>query len=147
MAALLVLAASVAAAQVNLPPGKWWRRPEVIQILNLSEEQQDRLESVFVASAGDLIDLRAEVEKQAIALRAAIDQAQLDRNVIRNAAERLNIARGRQFQRELLMLVDMRAVLSDAQWNRMRNELDRLNPKQQRLQQQNPLMRPRPRPR
>ena len=34
--------------------------------------------------------------------------------------------RGRLFDRELTMLVEMRGVLTDPQWNRMRNELDRL---------------------
>lgn len=144
LAALLMLMAWAALAQVNLPPGKWWRRPDVIQLLNLSEEQQDRLENVFRASANDLIDLRGETEKQAIALRAAIDQPQLDRNAIRQAAQRLSMARARQFERELMMLVDMRAVLSDAQWNRMRNELDRLAQKQQQNRQPDrQLTRPR----
>ena len=139
VAALLMLVASAALAQINLPPGKWWRRPEIVQQLNLTDDQQNKLETVFRNSANDLIDTRAEVEKQAVALRAALDQPQLDRNEIRQIAQRLNDARGRQFQRELLLLVDMRAVLNDAQWNRMRASLDRLEQRQQNQ------MRPRPR--
>jgi|ERR1041385_2454609 Spy/CpxP family protein refolding chaperone len=143
VAALLVLTASAALAQVNLPPGKWWRRPDVIQLLNLSNDQQDRLERVFQNSANDLIDLRGEVEKQSIALRAALDRPQLDREQVRAIAQRLNEARGRQFQRELMMLVDMRGVLTDLQWNRLRNALDRLAERKQERQQQQ--LRPRPR--
>ena len=143
MAALLVLTASAALSQVNLPPGKWWRRPDVIQLLNLSNDQQDRLERVFQNSANDLIDLRGEVEKQSIALRAALDRPQLDREQVRAIAQRLNEARGRQFQRELMMLVDMRGVLTDLQWNRLRNALDRLAERKQERQQQQ--LRPRPR--
>src|SRR5437764_9697385 len=131
VAALLMLVASAALAQVNLPPGKWWRRPDVVQLLNLSDEQQDHLEKVFQRSADDLIDLHGEVEKQSIALRAALDRPQLDREQVRAIAQRLNEARGRQFQRELMMLVDMRTVLTDMQWNRMRNALDRLGERQQ----------------
>jgi Spy/CpxP family protein refolding chaperone len=143
LAALLMLVASAALAQVNLPPGKWWRRPDVIQLLNLSEEQQDRLERVFQSSAPDLIDLRGEVEKQSIALRAALDRPQLDREQVRAIAQRLNEARGRQFQRELMMLVDMRSVLNDMQWNRLRNALDRLAERKQEQRQQAPRPRPR----
>jgi Spy/CpxP family protein refolding chaperone len=150
LAALLLLMTSAAFAQLNLPPGKWWRRDEIVRQLNLSEEQQDRIETVFRNSANDLIDMRAETEKQSIALRAALDQPQLDRNAIRQLAQKLNDARGRQFQRELMMLVDMREVLSDQQWNRMRNLLDRLGERkqqerQQDRQQQQPMNRPRPR--
>ena len=74
------------------------------------------------------------MEKQNINLRGELDQQQLDRAVIRKDAQKLSEARGRLFERELAMLVDMRAVLNDSQWNRMRNGLlDRLgNAGQQR---------------
>jgi Spy/CpxP family protein refolding chaperone len=122
--ALLLIAGS-AFAQA-LPPGKWWRRPEIVQSLNLSEEQQDRLERIFRDSAIDLIDLKADVDKASIALRGELDRPQLDRAAIHRVAMRLSEARGRLFDRELTMLVEMRGVLSDPQWNRMRNELDRI---------------------
>jgi Spy/CpxP family protein refolding chaperone len=134
--ALVVLTlalASSAFAQANLPPGKWWRRPDIVQILNLSEEQQEKLETIFRNASSDLIDLRGEVEKQNINLRGELDQQQLDRAAIRKDAQKLSEARGRLFERELAMLVDMRAVLNDSQWNRMRNGLlDRLGNAQQR---------------
>src|ERR1700694_3487490 len=111
----------------GLRPGKWWRRPEIVQILTLSEEQQEKLETIFRNASSDLIDLRGEVEKQNINLHGELDQQQLDRAVIRRDAQKLSDARGRLFERELTMLIDMRAVLNDSQWNRMRNGLlDRL---------------------
>lgn len=130
-AVVLVLTTSVLG---QLPPGKWWRRPEIIQVLNLGDEQQEKLETIFRNASGDLIDLRGEVEKQNIALRGDLDQAQLDRAAIRRDAQKLSDARGRLFERELTMLTDMRAVLNDAQWNRMRSGLlERLgNAQQQR---------------
>jgi Spy/CpxP family protein refolding chaperone len=127
--ALAMLAFAVAAplfAQQTLPPGKWWRRPEIVQSLNLAEEQQNKLEAIFRTASSDLIDLRGEVEKDNIALRGDLDQPQLDRATIRRDAQKLSEARGRLFERELTMLVDMRAVLNDTQWNRMRNDLDRI---------------------
>lgn len=133
IAAFALLICGSAFAQ--LPPGKWWRRPEIVQSLNLNDEQQDRLEAIFRASAVDLIDLKAEVDKANIALRGELDRPQLDRVAIHRIAAHLSDARGRLFDRELMMLVEMRGVLTDPQWNRMRNELDR-------LQQQRPAQRP-----
>src|SRR5436190_12708734 len=103
VAALCVAASAFA----QLPPGKWWRRPEIVRILNLSDEQQDRLESIFRSSATDLIDLKAEVDKSAIALRGELDRPQLDRAAIHRIAARLSDARGKLFDRELTMLVEM----------------------------------------
>ncbi len=122
----LMLLLSAGAAFGQLPPGKWWRRPEIVNKLQISVEQQDKLDAVFRASADELIDLRGAVEKANIALRGDLDQTQLNRqNILRNAA-RLNEARGRLFSRELAMLVDMRAVLTDVQWNGLREQMDRV---------------------
>jgi Skp family chaperone for outer membrane proteins len=129
-AAVVLVFATSAFAQ-NLPPGKWWRRPEIVQSLNLAEEQQNKLETIFRTASGDLIDLRGEVEKQNIALRGDLDQSQLERAAIRRDAQRLSDARTRLFERELMMLVDMRAVLNDSQWDRMRSQLDRFGAQQQ----------------
>ncbi len=136
----LGFAASLFAA--DLPPGKWWRRPEIIQQLQLSDEQQTRLDGIFRTNADDLIDLRGSVEKANVALRAELEQPQLDRQKIRAFATRLSEMRGRLFDRELMMLVDMRAVLSDTQWNRMRQLLDRVG-NQQQQQRAQPQRNPR----
>ena len=132
--AAIVVAAFSVSAFAQLPPGKWWRRPEIVSTLELSADQQDRLDTIYRASASDLIDLRGSVEKENIALRGELDQPQLNRAKIQQIAGRLNEARGHLFQRELAMLVDMRAVLSDQQWNRMRAEIDHL--KEQAVQRQ-----------
>jgi len=135
IAALFVASSAFAQA---LPPGKWWRRPEIVQSLALSDEQQDRLEGIFRASAPDLIDLKAEVDKANIALRGELDRPALDPPAIHRVATRLSDARGKLFDRELTMLIEMRRVLTEPQWNRMRNELDK-------LQQQRPQQRAQPR--
>ena len=122
----IFVAAFAASAFAQLPPGKWWRRPDIINQLALSEDQQGRLDAIFRSSASDLIDLRGAVEKQNIALRGEIDQPQLNRANIQRIAGLLNEARGRLFQRELAMLVEMRSVLTDQQWNHMRAELDQM---------------------
>jgi len=129
--ALVMLTLAGAALAADLPPGKWWRRPEIVQTLALNEEQQTRLDAIFRNSAADLIDLRGAVEKQNIVLRGELDQAQLNRAEIQRAAAKLSEARGRLFERELMMLVDMRAVLTEQQWNRMRSELESRRPMQQ----------------
>jgi hypothetical protein len=70
------------------------------------------------------------VEKENIALRGELDQKQLNRQVIQQIAARLSEARSHLFERELMMLVDMRGVLNEDQWNRLRAELDRMKQQQ-----------------
>ena len=126
MKRLLLLLLFATSAFGQLPPGKWWRQPEIIQRLNLTEDQQDKLDAIFRGAANDLIDAKAEIDKGTIALRGELDKTQLDRNAIRSIAQRINAARSKKFERELMMLTDMRGVLSDQQWTDMRNAIDRL---------------------
>lgn len=121
---LLLIASTVSAQQ--LPPGRWWRAPKIVETLGLTEEQQTRLEAIFRGAANDLIDRKGEVEKLNIALRGELDQRQLNRQAIQQISARLSEARGRLFERELMMLVDMRGVLNEEQWTRLRAELDRM---------------------
>lgn len=129
--AALLLAASIVEAQ-HLPPGKWWRRPEVIRELSLTADQQEKLDEVFRGAADDLIDAKAAVDKLQISLRGEIDRAQLRRAEIQRVVSELNVARGKLFERELMMLVDMRAVLNETQWNRLRQRLDEMQERNNR---------------
>jgi hypothetical protein len=138
IAAVLLFAAAFAHAQ-QMPPGKWWRRPEVIQQLAITNEQQDKLDEIFRSSANDLIDAKAEVEKLQVALRGEIDRSQLRRQEIQRIASQLNAARGKLFDRELMMLVDMRGVLSAEQWNKMRMHLERMQERRQEQRGPKPM--------
>lgn len=119
VAALLVASMTAAEGQ-QLPPGKWWHRPEVVTRLALTPDQRDRLDEVLRRSAPELVELRDEMEKNATALREQLDRPKLDREAVRKAAEEVSSARARLFERELMMLVDMRRELRDEQWNRFR---------------------------
>lgn len=119
MAVLLVSSMQEAEGQ-QLPPGKWWHRPEVVTRLGLTPDQRDRLDDVLRRSAPELVELRDEMQRNASALREQLDRPDLDRVAVRKAAEDVSSARARLFERELMMLVDMRRELRDEQWNRFR---------------------------
>jgi len=127
IALVLILAATAAWAEpgaFGLPPGKWWRMPRVVERLALTADQQDKMDDIFAKTAPDLIDLRAEMEKRALALREQLDQDRLDPKAISAAANALSDIRGRMFNRELMMMIEMRNVLSDKQWKDLRGALE-----------------------
>lgn len=123
VAALMVLAAAVAGAQ-EMPPGKWWQNRDMARQLALTAEQREGLDTIFLGAAPQLIELRAETQKKALALRSQLDRPTLDRDAIQRAAEEVSRARAELFERELMMLVEMRGVLSEEQWNRFRNHIE-----------------------
>ena len=131
--ALAVLAcAAIAEGQgQGMPPGKWWQRPEVIQQLQLTNDQQARLDEIFRAAANELIDAKGDVEKLQIAIRGELDRTPVRKAELLRIANQLSAARGKLFERELMMLVDMRGVLNEQQWTRARQFLDRVQERRQ----------------
>jgi hypothetical protein len=117
---------ALAASAADLPPGKWWRRPEVVQRLVLTEEQQVRLDAIFRGAANGLIDSKAEIDKIMVAIRGELDQPQLNRGNLQKLAADLSDARGRLFERELMMLIDMRGALTEQQWSTLKDHLERM---------------------
>lgn len=121
----LVLASFAASAQ-QLPPGRWWRRPEIVKQLQITGAQQEKLDEVFRLASSDLIDAKASAEKLAVELRSELDRKEVRRQEVQRIAAQLNAARGRLFERELMMLLDMRATMSDEQWTKVRTFFDRM---------------------
>jgi hypothetical protein len=103
----------------------------IAQRLNITADQQVKLDEIFRKAASELIDLRADAEKLSLALHSELDQPQLNRANLQKLAMRLNEAHGKLFQREMMMLVDMRGVLNDDQWARLREVINRRDMRRQ----------------
>lgn len=136
--AVALVAATLIVEAQQLPPGKWWRREEVVRQLALTRDQQEKLDEVFRRAADDLIDAKASVDKLQIALRGELDRAQLRRPELQRLAGQLTQARGKLFEHELMMLADMRAILNEEQWTRLRTHLDRMQERGGRGDRQQP---------
>jgi Spy/CpxP family protein refolding chaperone len=138
MKKLLVIAALMAGSAIveaqpgppgpPLPRGKWWRRSEVAQKLELNRAQQQRLDEIFEAAADELIDAKGNMKKLEVALRGELDRTQLRRAEIQRIATQLSATRAKLFERELMMLLDMREVLEAHQWERLQQETERREP-------------------
>jgi Spy/CpxP family protein refolding chaperone len=119
---IAVLLSPLALGQ-EAPPGRWWHNRDVVRELALTTAQRERLDAIFRAAAPELIALRQEAQSRAGELRARLDRDTLDRDAIRDAAAAVTQARGALFERELMMLVEMRGTLTPVQWSRFRERI------------------------
>jgi Spy/CpxP family protein refolding chaperone len=147
IALLFILLSSVsslawAANDVRIPAGKWWQRPEVVRRLQLTPEQRRRLDAVSLENARHLIDLKAEIEKRSLDVREELDSDALDRARIQRAASALSEARARLFERELMLMVDIRGVLTTEQWNQLRTLMNRGEAQRRQMGERRALPRP-----
>ncbi len=117
-AALGALLAAPAGAQMpETPPGKWWKRPRVVQLLKLSPEQQDRLEEVFAKHRKTFVDLKAEVEKNQIDVEDLVAKKDADPKKVSAAIDALEQSRARLRKSVAMMFLEQRNVLTQEQWD------------------------------
>jgi hypothetical protein len=137
-ASLLCLLTAPALAAPLIPDGKWWKRPRIATAVGLTPEQTAELEKIFVRTKPKLIDLKAELEKRQFEFQQAMEDSNADRQAITERIEEREKARA-SLQKELtLMVLDMKRVLREDQWER----LTRIHREfQQRVQQRRRQLR------
>jgi len=131
LAAAVAAVFGVMAAPLSAQPfdGKWWKNPSVAADLNLTQDQAEEIEKIFVKSRPKLIDLKADLEKKQLDLQVAMDDHGADRAAVEKKIEAVETARSALQKTRALMLLDMKQVLKPAQW-------DKLVQKQQERRQQ-----------
>lgn len=115
-----LLIAAPAAASPDLPEGKWWKRPRVAAEIGLTREQTEEIERIFVRARGRLIDRKAELEKRQGELQDSIEDESADRESIAEKVDAVENARAELQKTRALMLIDMKRVLRQDQWERLK---------------------------
>jgi Spy/CpxP family protein refolding chaperone len=124
----------VAANEFDLPPGKWWENPRMVDHIDLSDEQQAQIREIVFAYARRMIDLKADVDKAGLDLASTVDQQEFDPEPVRAAYAVFQTARHKLENERFEMLLEVRQVLSYDQWRKIEEIKQRM--KQNRAEQQ-----------
>jgi Spy/CpxP family protein refolding chaperone len=100
------------------PPqgGKWWDNPEIVKRVGISTEQKKKMDDVFLQSRIRLVDLRASLEKDELALEGLMQGTQLDDAKILPVIDRIAQDRAELEKADARMLLGIRHVLTPEQW-------------------------------
>lgn len=108
---------------MGVPMGRWWERPKVVEQLNLTADQTQRLEAITLDQASTMVDLKGAVEKAEIDVRAASDAEPFNAKRVRGAFGVLLQARTKLETQRFEMLLQTREVLTADQWRNLRDLL------------------------
>jgi Spy/CpxP family protein refolding chaperone len=113
IAALLILVSSGHAfsAGVTAPVGKWWRNQRVIQSLNLSREEIDKLDAAFRRSRKKLIELKSRVEIEQFELETLIENRTLNESALLSQYQKLEKARTALGTERFRFLIKVRKII------------------------------------
>lgn len=104
------------------PPGRWWDNPEMAQKLNLTVDQQKRMDDIFQQNRLKLIDLNASLQKEEATLEPLMGADQPDEGKILTQIDRVAQARAELEKANARMLLGIRRVLNPEQWKKLRAE-------------------------
>lgn len=99
--------------------GMWWKNPDLVKSLNITSDQQKRMDDIFQKSRLELIDLKAALEKQEVILHPMLDENPPDTNKVLAQIDRVAQARADLEKSNARMLLGIRAVLTPDQWTKL----------------------------
>lgn len=111
------------------PPGMWWKNPDIAQKLNLTDDQKKRMDDIFQQSRLQLIDLKANVEKQEAQLEPMLAANPPDTNKVLAQIDLVAAARAELEKAVARMLLSIRGVLTADQWARLQADRPKFTPR------------------
>jgi Spy/CpxP family protein refolding chaperone len=102
-----------------LPPGTWWKNPDMVTLLGLTPDQQKHLDQIFLDSRLQLIQLHASLEEEQLKLEPLLDANPLDQGRALEQISRIADMRANLEKADAKMLLSLRAVLTPDQWTKL----------------------------
>ncbi len=104
------------------PGGKWWDRAEIVKRLDITPEQQKKMDDAFQQSRLRLIDLHAALEKEEVVMEGLMKGPQLDDAKILPAVDRIAQARAELEKADARLQLALRHVLTPEQWQKLNSD-------------------------
>ncbi len=124
--AIAAVQAAGAAYQDNLalrfnagPSGAWWTNANLLGRLGITDEQKAKLDRAFENHRSQLESSKQLLEKEEAQLAKLLDADTVDRNGVLTQIDRVVQARGEMERANSAMSLEMREVLTRAQWNQL----------------------------
>lgn len=135
--AIVVFAAAppVSGNELELPPGRWWEDQRLVERIALSTEQQQQIRGLVYERAREMIGLKADVDRAGLDLADSVNSHHFDEQAVRAAFAAFQTARGKLENERFEMVLEVRQVLTDEQWQKLQELKRRV---QQMRQQRRP---------
>ena len=105
----------------EIPSGKWWRMPRLSEGLDLTNQEKQALDSLFVDSRRKLIDLKSAVEKEQFELETLLEKETLDEKAAMEQLKRLEKARSDLARERFRFLLRARKTLGFERYQQLKS--------------------------
>ena len=108
-------------AALQVAPGTWWNNSEMVTRLNLTKDQQKKMDDIFQQFRLTLIDLNASLSKEELIMDPLIAAERLDEVKILAQIDRVAQARAELEKANSRMLLAIRQSLTMEQWTKIQS--------------------------
>ena len=102
-----------------VPPGMWWKNTGLVQRIGLTADQTKKMDDIFQQSRLQLVDLKANLEKQNLMLEPMLSANPVDQGKAMAQIEKVAQARAELEKANARMLLGIRGVLTPDQWTKL----------------------------
>lgn len=106
-----------------VPPGTWWKNPEIASNLGLSAEQQKKMDDVFLQSRLQLIQTKASLEEEQVKLEPLLNTNPFDQSRAFAQISKIADLRAELEKTDAKMLLSLRSLLTPDQWTKMQAQI------------------------
>jgi Spy/CpxP family protein refolding chaperone len=115
---------------IDLPPGKWWRMPDVAKELNISPDEQLKLDDFYYKHRTQMIDLKGNLEKEQIVLEQLIEKEVLDEAASKDQYQQVLRARNELSIERYNFLIELRKLLGYERFLQLKTQFRALRKEQ-----------------
>jgi Spy/CpxP family protein refolding chaperone len=108
-------------AALQVAPGTWWNNADTVTRLNLTKEQQKKMDDIFQQFRLTLIDLNAALSKEELIMDPLIAAERLDEVKILAQIDRIAQSRAELEKANSRMLLAIRQSLTMEQWTKIQS--------------------------
>lgn len=109
-----------------IPMTKWWKLPSVSVRLNLTEQEKEQLNKLFLDTKTKLIDLEADIKKAKLKLKDMIESEKIDEDAIMKQFELLQKERLELYKTRFLYVLRVRKILGFNRFEILKEEILKL---------------------
>jgi Spy/CpxP family protein refolding chaperone len=102
-----------------LPPGMWWKNPQIVTALALTADQQKRIDDLFLKSRVDLIHAHATLQEDELLLEPILNASTFDQAKAEAQIGKIADTRAALEKTDAHMLLSIRGVLTPDQWTKL----------------------------
>ena len=107
---------------MGLPPGKWWKKPQVAEKLSLTKEEQGKMDTMYLEYRRQMIDLRSQMERERLEMEQLLDSETLNASACMDRFKKLQEVQNSLATERFKLLVQVRELLGLDRFQKLKEE-------------------------